>query len=37
MTSKLVGFRRFQYKRKSDGQLIDACNYGSVESVSNKF
>ena len=26
MTSKLVGFRRFQYKRKSDGQLIDACN-----------
>jgi hypothetical protein len=26
MTSKLVGFRRFQYKRKSDGQQIDACN-----------
>lgn len=26
MTSKLVGFRRFQYKRKSDGQTVDACN-----------
>lgn len=26
MNSKLVGFRRFQYKRKSDGQIVDACN-----------
>ena len=26
MISKLVGFRRFQYKRKSDGQIVDACN-----------
>lgn len=26
MISKLVGFRRFQYKRKSDGQTVDACN-----------
>lgn len=26
MTSKLIGFRRFQYKRKSDGQMVDACN-----------
>lgn len=26
MNSKLVGFRRFQYKRKSDGQVVDACN-----------
>lgn len=26
MTSRLIGFRRFQYKRKSDGQTIDACN-----------
>ena len=26
MTSKLIGFRRFNYKRKSDGQTVDACN-----------
>ena len=26
MTSKLIGFRRFHYKRKSDGQMVDACN-----------
>lgn len=26
MTSKLIGMRRFSYKRKSDGQQIDACN-----------
>lgn len=26
MNSKLVGFRRFQYKRKYDGQTVDACN-----------
>ena len=26
MTSKLIGFRRFNYKRKSDGQMVDACN-----------
>lgn len=26
MNCKLIGFRRFQYKRKSDGQMVDACN-----------